>query len=285
MTCDGGVAFPVVRGRCRLGVVRPHFLVGLSAACAACLIPDTGVLIGGAREAPDASDAAADVRADAPADSCAEDGLIAFYRFDESGTIAHNCVAGGSALDAVLSNAALVPSGRKGGGLMLTSDGGYAAIQGMHAAFAGGSITVTAWIRPTDYSNSGRILSNRVFADGGAPTNLDFTLESNGGTGKPAVGFYVNLIPALITPSAPTTNAWTHVAAIHRATGASSLSEIWFSGVLVKDELRVRDPSATPPRIGNDLRGSGLGFRGVIDDVRIYARALAPAEVLAQSTQ
>lgn len=262
--------------------MRFTLLSGIGIACAACLSPDTGALTGGERDAGGALDGGdAGDASDAPRDPCAEDGLIAFYRFDESGAIAHNCVAGGSALDAVLSNATLVPNGRTGGGLMLTNDAGFAAIQGMHEAFSGGSITVTAWIRPTDYGNNGRILSNRVLVDGGAPTNLDFTLEANGG--NPGVGFYVTTVPALVATSPPKTNVWTHVAAIHRALGGNSLSEIWFGGVLAKNEIRARDTSSTPPRIGNDLRGVGLGFRGVIDDVRIYARALSPDEVLAQA--
>ncbi|CAN5429293.1 hypothetical protein BH09MYX1_BH09MYX1_39300 [soil metagenome] len=258
----------------------------LGASVAGCLLPDTSGLRGAIVDASvpvdggDAGTTDAAAATDAPIDPCAESGLVAFYRFDETGSIAHNCGSGGAALDAVLVDATLVPKGR---GFMVSNDSGYAEVQGKHPAFAGGSFTITAWIRPVDYSNSGRIVSNRFPMGADAPTNMDSTLDAAGG--NPSIGFYVTSVPALYVDSAPKLNVWSHVAGVHRAAGVNSLSEIWFDGVLVKSEVRERDLSDTPPRIGNDRRGAGLAFRGTLDDVRIYDRALTPQELTAQAKE
>ena len=79
-------------------------------------------------------------------------------------------------------------------------------------------------------------------------------------------------------------NVWYHVAGVYDA--SAQTLDIYVNGVLDNGTLRGTIPasqinSAVNVNIGRRSGGSGYYFNGVIDDVRIYNRALSQAEIQA----
>ena len=78
-------------------------------------------------------------------------------------------------------------------------------------------------------------------------------------------------------------NRWTHVAAVYDGTRNTDGMRIYVNGRLAAARMLV-DESLNATRIDEPVRiGHGPGpedrFRGLIDDARIYSRALAPAQI------
>ncbi len=70
---------------------------------------------------------------------------------------------------------------------------------------------------------------------------------------------------------------WYHVVCIHTATGL----ELYINGALANSGGSATDPASTGAslRIGKTFNpGSGTHFNGKVDDIRVYNRALTPAE-------
>jgi hypothetical protein len=223
------------------------------------------------------SDAASDSATDA-ADPCSEPGLIAYYRFeDRTPDIARNCVPDGG-LDIVLvKDAILVDGGRTGQALSITSDTGYGQILGMHPVLAQGPITVAVWVKGGDAE--GRILSNRVRLDGGDSASVDLALEGENGRPR-GFGFYVSsgVHAYYLSDAGVPLDRWIHLVGVHRQAPGSGRTEIWLDGKLLIDVAESRELSTLPPRVGNDYRGV-FGLGGMIDDLRVYDRALTQAEI------
>jgi hypothetical protein len=76
--------------------------------------------------------------------------------------------------------------------------------------------------------------------------------------------------------------AWHHVAAVRRADGTG---EIYIDGALDRSQAAPsRTLAALAVYVGADGRDHSNYFKGSLDDVRIYARALSAAEVAALAT-
>lgn len=220
----------------------------------------------------------ADVSGDAGA--CVEPGLVAYYRFDDTADVLHNCVPD-AGLDAVIKkSAALVPGGISGSALKLLTRDGYAEIQGSHPVFAQGPITVSVWINVQSYDNHGRILSNRAPSDAGGSltsTSLDLAVEGTN-VADGGVGFYVSTNENWVLGQLAR-RTWMHVAGVYRVSSGSATSEIWVDGKLVRKLPDTRESSSVAMRIGNEYRPQSYGFDGLIDELRIYDRALESAEL------
>ena len=75
-------------------------------------------------------------------------------------------------------------------------------------------------------------------------------------------------------------NTWYHVAGVYNAT--TRTLDIYVNGVLDNGVLVGTVPAAqvvSNINVNIGRRTGGFYFRGVIDDVRIYNRALTPAEI------
>lgn len=79
-------------------------------------------------------------------------------------------------------------------------------------------------------------------------------------------------------------NKWTHIFATYDGSGKAAGVTIYFDGKpqpwdVNEDRLSATTISKVPVKIGR--RHSSLGYKGLIDDVRLYARTLAETEVAA----
>lgn len=272
-------------------------VVGTSVAASACLFPSLDSL-GGAPDASeggldvaievgsdaDAGDATVGPDADVDAGPCANDdpSIVAHYTFDEgAGTVVHDCSPNG--YDAVLAgnNASTHwTAGRTGSAvLFVPADGICVMVTSPQANQSGGALTIAAWITLLD-PGGGYVIGQRTqtgyawridveSTDAGA--DLGFAVGLGDGSGNDE---YADTIV--------TTGAWHHVAGVFDPNGG--VQAIYLDGVQTLAPQAaaaiVPDPVSTTIRIG--CRGDDSSyFPGVIDDVRVYSRALSSTEVSA----
>ncbi|EKO3927864.1 polymer-forming cytoskeletal protein [Vibrio metschnikovii] len=140
------------------------------------------------------------------------------------------------------------------------------------------TLTVSAWIHPNDYPNSG--LMSIVSKDG----NYEFHLDSSG-----RVYWYWEYRQGnstqsrvLISNSPIAKNQWSHITIRHNKSGASQRQSIFINGQL-NNSSNHNDTLATnnrPLQIGQDQNFAGRAFDGFIDEVQIFSQALSNAQIL-----
>jgi hypothetical protein len=133
-------------------------------------------------------------------------------------------------------------------------------------------MTVSAWVKPSSLNGwTTVVLKER-------PGGLAYALYASDNTAKPPAG-YVNTgggdLKASKNPVLPL-NVWTHLAVTY---DGQSL-RLYVNGLLrhsrsASGSIRT---SASPLRIGGNAVW-GEYFKGLIDEVRIYGRALSLAEI------
>ncbi len=232
-------------------------------------------------EASGGGDASAEARADAspPRKLCDEPGLVARWTLDE-----------GSGAD-ILDCTSLRHDGRNDGGMWtngerdggLAFDGGWVGFGNPADLQLSGPLSVCAWIRPASFPAAeparayvvGKLSSpfgggwRFATAPGAGPTSGLISVnvpDGDGGLGQTQGGTL-------------TVGVWQHVCFVYASTGQA----VYVAGV------RVGNDDAPSPKITftNDelrigARSDGTSpFRGVLDDVRIYSRALGSAEITA----
>ena len=109
---------------------------------------------------------------------------------------------------------------------------------------------------------------------------LAYAMYARSSASRPMV--YVNNSPSVSRPndvSAPAAlplNTWSHLA----ATYDGAILRLYVNGAQVSSQARTGPivTSSGALRIGGDTVW-GEYFRGVIDEVRVYSRALTPAEI------
>ncbi len=134
--------------------------------------------------------------------------------------------------------------------------------------------TISAWINPYTLGSSeyGRIVDKSTGTGG----HDGFAFRMRPGNG---LRFSVNSIfvdpPGLIDM-----NVWTHVIATWTGEG---IATIYINGEVSGNPTSTGHPSTitttNPLRIGIRSDSTGYGFNGLIDDVRIYSRALSASEI------
>jgi hypothetical protein len=132
-------------------------------------------------------------------------------------------------------------------------------------------MTLEAWVRPTSGTGWRTVLLKE------APNGLSYALYSANGASRP--GVWTNGGGAdefVLGTGAVPSNAWTHVA----ATYDGSTLRFFVNGVQVASKSGISTVLASTGALkigGNSVWGEY--FRGLIDDVRIYNRALSLAEI------
>ncbi|MBE3670094.1 MSHA biogenesis protein MshQ [Vibrio navarrensis] len=136
-------------------------------------------------------------------------------------------------------------------------------------------LTVSAWIYPNDYPNSG--LMSIVSKDG----NYEFHLDSSG-----RVYWYWEIqgggYDVLTSTKSIPKKQWSHITIRYNKSGAPAKQSIFINGQLNSSSNR-NDTLATnnrPLQIGQDQNFAGRAFDGRIDEVAIYSRALSDSQIL-----
>jgi Concanavalin A-like lectin/glucanases superfamily/Calx-beta domain len=197
-------------------------------------------------------------------------GLVAAFSFDEgAGTTALD--DSGNGLNGAISGATW-STGRNGGALSFDGVDDWVTVDD-HALLDVTRVTVSAWIRPSVRTPWMTVLMKET------GTGLAYALYANNDASRPAGEILVNGVIRIATGTAAVaTTGWTHLA--YTYDGANM--RMYVNGVLVRTVARTGNITAStgPLRIGgNEVWGEF--FTGLIDDVRVYNRALTLAEVQA----
>ncbi len=195
--------------------------------------------------------------------------LVAAYSFDAgSGSTAADDSGNGNA--GTLANASWTSAGEYGGALSFNGSSSYVTVADNASLDLSGALTLEAWVYPTaSGSGSGAIVAKER-AGGGLP----YGFETTGGV--PDAYINVGSHASVSGTAALPLNSWTFVSASYDGT----LLRLYVNGAQVSSVPAVGSvvASADPLRIGADLTW-GEYFQGRIDNVRVYSRALAAAEI------
>ncbi|MHA3773494.1 LamG-like jellyroll fold domain-containing protein [Verrucomicrobiota bacterium sgz303538] len=204
-----------------------------------------------------------------------QSGLVAAYSFDEgSGSSAGD--SSGNGYMGTVNGATWLPGGRFGSALSFNGTGNWVTVTGVTNLRLSTGMTLEAWVNPSALSGWRTV----IFKENSG--GLDYALYAHDNVPRPAG--YINMgngdISAPGSGALPL-NSWTHLATTYDGTTL----RLYVNGVLAGSRASggaIRQ-SALPLRIGGNSVW-GEYFTGLIDEVRIYNRALTATEIQADMT-
>jgi hypothetical protein len=202
--------------------------------------------------------------------SAASGGLVGAWGFNEG--------AGGTASDVsgyanngTMSGATWSAQGKIGGGLAFSGTSAQLAVADSASLDLTTAMTLEAWVYPSSSSTGLRSILAKN-------TDRYYLMASSATQGRPAVGgtFGSGAQNVFGTQPLPV-SAWTHVAATFD--GASLRLYVNGASVAAASRSGALTTSTENLLIGNDVYGES--FQGVLDEIRIYNRALSVSEIQA----
>src|ERR1700690_1871362 len=210
--------------------------------------------------------------------------LEAHWKLDEQGgRIARD--SSGRGLDATFTGAPARVPGKLGGAVRLDGVNDYIDAGRASAFRLIGSMTVSAWIRPSSFPiDDGAIASSFENTPG---ATLGWQLDTTIDRGPGPIGFKVGDACTKLTARYGATrlvaNTWYHVAAVFDA--QTRKMDVYLNGVLDNGPLvgtvtQMRRSSRMPLFIGRRSDIKGNEFIGTLDDVQVYSFALSANEII-----
>jgi hypothetical protein len=223
-----------------------------------------------------ARDAVGNQSTSAPVDVTVDNlkGLVAAYSFDAgSGTIAED--ASGNGNRGTISGATWSSTGKFGRSLLF--DGNLVSVADAASLDLTGAMTIEAWVRPSSTTQW------RTVAVKESSSSIVYGLYANsrssGGDDAPSGHVLVGGTEVVARGQTRISqDTWSHLAATYDSTTV----RVYMNGNLAASRLAGGGiaTSSGPLRIGgNVVRGEW--YRGLIDEVRIYRRALTATEIRA----
>ena len=208
----------------------------------------------------------ADLDADIPSK-----GLIARLALNEgSGIPAGTTAAGTPVIWKKDGKSGPAPTFKQGSHLIVGEAGDFSTKQAFSAS---------AWARPDKLEGNGTIVGRMDDPKGAQGWTLFHTAKNYG---VYIISKWPDDALKVVTTKNPARATWQHVTMTYDGSGKASGVKIYVDGVLAEtrgevDKLKTDTKAATPTRIGQ--RSQSEPFLGNIQDVFLYARALAPTEV------
>jgi fibronectin type 3 domain-containing protein len=204
-------------------------------------------------------------------------GLVAAYNFNEGSGSTVTDLSGNN-LTGKIVGATWTTGGKYGNALSFNGTSSYVDLGNPAALQLTGSITIEAWVKAAaDPANDGQIVAKSDNTSG-------WQLKTSHDTGPQAFAVAVTNSSGARAQRYTTTtralNTWYHVAGIYNS--AAGTLDIYVNGALNSGALRGSIPSSNRNAAVNvniGRRTGGYYFNGVIDEVRIYNRALSPTEI------
>ena len=198
-------------------------------------------------------------------------GLVGAWAFDEgSGTAITD--QSGSGNHGTVSNGTWVTTGKFNNALSFNGTNTLATIPDSATLDLTTGMTIEAWVRPSILGNWQTAVVKEQ------PGNLAYGLYGNTNLNRPEGEVYVGGQTRLVNgTTALPTGAWSHLAVTY---GGGNL-RLYLNGAQVASLAQSGSivTSASPLRIGgNSIWGEY--FNGLIDEVRVYNRALSATEIL-----
>ena len=203
-------------------------------------------------------------------------GLALGYSFDEAaGAVANDSSGNGNT--ATLNNGVARVPGRYGSAVSLDGVNDYLAIPNSTSTnISGTGLTLSTWINPQSLSGGDSVVIGKFWNTTWTAPNYQYGIELDGGT---TPHFYVGttggLLGAQMGGPLPISQ-WSNLAVVFNGTQV----QFYLNGVLV-NALPVSTSitaRGNVMNVGADER-PGQFFKGLMDDLRIYNRALSPSEV------
>ncbi|MDX6401411.1 MAG: hypothetical protein QOF27_2017, partial [Gaiellaceae bacterium] len=196
-------------------------------------------------------------------------GRVAAYGFEEgSGTSTAD--QSGNNNTGTLSNATWAPTGKFGKALSFNGTSASVTVADANSLDLTNGMTIEGWVNP---STSGGF---RTLIVKERPGDLSYGLYANSDTNRPQSQVAVGGARLLDGTTAVPTGVWTHLAATYDGTterlyvNGTQVSSLAIAGTILT--------STSPLKIGgNSIWGEW--FSGLIDEVRVYNRALSAAEI------
>ena len=200
-------------------------------------------------------------------------GLVAAYAFEEGvGTSAAD--ATGKLHTGAVSGATWITAGMYGKALSFDGVNDWVTVADANDLDLTNGMTLEAWVRPAALTGWKTVVMKE-----GTTTTLAYSLYANDGNPRPAITVRIGSVDrSAAGPSAVPLNTWTHLA----ATYDGATLRLYVNGVQVGNRGQTGNilKSSRALRIGGNAVW-GEYFKGVIDDVRIYNRALSATEIQA----
>jgi methionine-rich copper-binding protein CopC len=193
-------------------------------------------------------------------------GLIGAWAFNGSAADA----AGGDNPGTV-SGAVYTPSGRYGQALSFDGSNDWVTVADAAALDFTSALTLEAWVRPASQNDFATVVMKE------SSTGMVYGLYASDGANNPPSAYLIaNNDPSVRGSSVLPVNAWSHLATTY---DGSSL-KIYVNGELVGTQAATGNISTSPDPLrigGNEFWGEW--FSGLIDEVRVYNRALGEGEI------
>lgn len=207
-----------------------------------------------------------------------DSGLAGYWRLDDgSGTSATDSSSGGNT--GTLNNGPTWTTGQIGGGLDFDGSDDYVEVAYSSSLVASQSLTYSFWVRP-DLNEQAGILGS-LNGENGSGYNF-ITLDNNGSqAGNPEVYFTRNINGSTTsrTVSFPyTVSQWFH----YTYTYDGAYERIYVNGNKLLETAQTGNFATNTEYgliLGDPYQAAPGGFDGVMDEVRVYTRALSSDEV------
>jgi hypothetical protein len=237
-------------------------------------------------------------------------GLVAYYNFDEgSGTNVYDSSGNGNngtilnvdslGITSPDTSVNWTNSGIVGGSLVFGANGIGTEVQVPDSSSLDitQAVTVEAWVNPTYLSGDAPVINKGVFGTAGYALFANSSI-SNTPAGFAFTGAGDNSVSVFAGPNLPVPT-WTHIATTYDGTTATlfvngvNMGEEVSTGMIAVDSTRgpltigaaFGSYNYGSPSSSNTFVGASGYFSGMLDEIRIYNRALSQAEILNDFSQ
>jgi hypothetical protein len=203
--------------------------------------------------------------------------LVGAWGFDEtSGATAAD--SSGQNNPGTITGATHVAAGKFGGALSFNGTSNLVTVADANSLDLTTGMTLEAWVQPTALGSLWRCVILKE-----QPSSLIYALYAGDGLGRPATDVFTTADKGFSGTTALTLNSWVHLAATYDGT----TQRLYVNGVQVatKATTGAIKVSTGALRIGGDTSWSNEWFAGLIDEVRVYNKALTAAEIQADMTK
>ena len=204
-------------------------------------------------------------------------GMVAAYNFNE-GSGPNITDASGNGITGSIQGATWTTGGRYGNALSFNGSTDYVDLGNPTLLQITGSTTWSAWVKAAaNPADDGQIIAK---SDASTGWQLKTSPDTGPQTFAVAVSGAVGSRVQRYSTTVRSLNVWYHVAGVYNATAGTL--DIYVNGVRDNGVLSGTVPASqvnSTVNVNIGRRSGGLNFNGIIDDVRIYNRALSQQEI------